>query len=240
MTICISSCGSPETHPLVPESCHQLVLVRTANWETLQGTLETYEKHSDTSWKQIHGPFPVVVGTNGMGWGIGLHGKTAGEGPVKREGDGKSPAGLFRLSYAFGYDPPSEMDELSIEYRQMTANILCIDDTASSSYNCILDKRNVSVPDWTTFEYMRREDDLYRYGIVVEHNPDRVKGGGSCIFIHIWRDASHGTAGCTATSPDNLRRLMEWLSEDEFPLLVQLPDKTYRQVRRSWGLPSLD
>jgi zinc D-Ala-D-Ala dipeptidase len=50
----------------------------------------------------------MVVGRNGLAWGIGVvptdDAQVRSESaPVKREGDGRAPAGIFALSTAFGY-----------------------------------------------------------------------------------------------------------------------------------------
>ena len=46
-------------------------------------------------------PTPVTIGRAGSAWGLGLH--PAQRGPQKREGDGRAPAGVFRIGTAFGY-----------------------------------------------------------------------------------------------------------------------------------------
>src|SRR5437764_13783990 len=87
----------------------QLVLVMTATWEAVAGTLSYYERASiNAPWRSLGSQWPVVVGRNGMGWGRGLHAPQTGEGPIKKEGDGKAPAGVFRLIRAFGYAPATE------------------------------------------------------------------------------------------------------------------------------------
>ena len=46
----------------------------------------------------------AVLGEKGMAWGIGLHPEVR-EKPQKAEGDMRSPAGVFSLGAAYGYDP---------------------------------------------------------------------------------------------------------------------------------------
>jgi len=58
---------------------------------------------------------------------------------------------------------------------------------------------------------------------VVNHNPNQIKNGGSCIFIHIRSGNGKGTAGCTAMNQDNIVTVLKWLKEDKRPLLLQLP-----------------
>ena len=85
----------------IPVSSRQLLLVRASSWWATTGTLQRYERDSGSSWRSVGAGVPVNLGRSGMGWGRGLH-ASAAVGPQKREGDGRSPAGVFRLSRAFG------------------------------------------------------------------------------------------------------------------------------------------
>jgi D-alanyl-D-alanine dipeptidase len=84
---------------------------------------------------------------------------------------------------------------------------------------------------------MRRDDDLYRKGIFIEHNTPASPVSGSCIFFHIWRGPTSATLGCTAMDPANITRLFAWLDPREVPLLVQMPEAEYERYRASWNLP---
>ncbi len=185
---------------------------------------------------------PVVVGRNGLGWGIGLHPSADTEanrdtGPKKREGDGRAPAGIFRLSSAFGYAPPKIAGGIKLPYMQATPSLRCVDDTQSLHYNRIVDSALIN-PDWKSAEEMLRPDVQYRLGIVVDHNTNPViPGRGSCIFIHIWKGSDAGTAGCTAMSQENMERLLRWLDPSANPILIQLPEGTYRKLQTAWDLP---
>src|SRR5271169_3222134 len=76
---------------------HQLLVVTTPNWDEKQGELRLYERASDVSdWISIR-TIPVVIGRAGLAWGIGLHPADTKMMPRKKEGDGKSPAGIFSL-----------------------------------------------------------------------------------------------------------------------------------------------
>ena len=56
-------------------------------------------------------------------------------------------------------------------YLRAYAHIECVDDENSKFYNTLVDTTNIS-PDWGQHENekMRRADDLYRWGILVDHN----------------------------------------------------------------------
>ena len=221
----------------------QAVIVKTANWKAHQGSLQCYERSStNETWKARGESIPIVVGRNGLGWGVGLHPAVDMEthrdgGKEKREGDGRAPAGIFRLSSAFGYAPAKEAGGIKLPYLQATPSLRCVDDTQSLHYNRIVDSALIK-PDWKSAEEMHRPDDQYRMGIVVDHNTNPVVSGrGSCIFIHIWRGADKGTAGCTAMSQENMERLLRWLDPSANPVLIQLPERIYPKLRTAWDLP---
>jgi len=220
----------------------QILVVTTQDWDGVDGTLQVYERpNACKRWKTAGAPIPVVVGKKGLGWGAEVipdAGRRAASGPIKKEGDGKSPAGIFRLSAAFGYAaqrPP----EWKMPYMGITPSVECIDDAQSKFYNRVLDRAAVA-PDWSSSEQMLRPDGLYRWGVMVDHNADPVTtGAGSCIFLHIWLGPGQGTTGCTAMSQELLEALLARLDPARKPLLVQLPRPQYKKLRRHWKLPAL-
>jgi L,D-peptidoglycan transpeptidase YkuD (ErfK/YbiS/YcfS/YnhG family) len=216
----------------------QAIVVKTNGWDSASATLQCYERiHPDGSWTKVGGRISVTTGRSGLAWGTGAHPPASATGPVKREGDGKGPAGIFRLSAAFGYANPDVMPWVRLPYRQATPNLLCIDDTSSVYYNRIVDSSQVK-SDWKSCENMLRQDKQYRLGIVVDHNGNPVvPGNGSCIFMHIWAEPGAGTSGCTAMPEENLKEILRWLDPGALPILVQLPDTVYSRHRKAWRLP---
>ena len=212
----------------------QLIVVTSKNWDDIQGTAQRYERHGQTLQK-FEAPFAVVLGKNGMGWGKGLLDIGQPEGPVKQEGDGKAPAGMFKLGTAFGYEPSAET---RLPYLPLTPTIECVDDSQSTRYNKLVDGAVVD-KDWSSSERMRRSDELYRQGIVIQHNTPATPAAGSCIFFHIWRGPTAPTRGCTAMDPADIARLFDWLDPSKSPVLVQLPEVQYEQMRERWKLPEL-
>jgi L,D-peptidoglycan transpeptidase YkuD (ErfK/YbiS/YcfS/YnhG family) len=140
---------------------------------------------------------------------------------------------MFRLGTAFGHEQTAET---RLPYLALTPTIECVDDSQSNRYNQLVDGSTIA-RDWNSSERMRRKDDLYRQGIVIEHNTPASPAAGSCIFFHIWRDATMPTRGCTAMDPANIARLLSWLDPRQSPLLVQLPEAEYERLREHWQLP---
>lgn len=210
----------------------QLIVVTSKGWDDIQGTAQRYERHGQT-FQKFEAPFAVVLGKNGMGWGKGQLNPGRPEGPIKKEGDGKAPAGMFSLGTAFGYEPSANT---RLPYLALTATIECVDDSQSARYNELVDS-SVIARDWNSSERMRRSDDLYRQGIFIRHNTLATPAAGSCIFFHIWRGPTSPTLGCTAMDPADISRLFNWLEPRQSPLLVQMPETEYEHFRESWNLP---
>ena len=157
-------------------------------------------------------------------------------GPVKHEGDGKSPAGVFALSSAFGLE--EKVAGMKLPYQHLTAAIECVDDVKSEHYNTILDRDHAGKVDWDSSEKMRGVGECYRLGVVVEHNTDpREAGGGSCVFLHIWKTPTTPTSGCTAMERKQMEKLAPWLDPAKHPALAQLPEAEYKQLQKDWQLP---
>lgn len=213
----------------------QVVLVTTPGWDSVRGTLRRFERRgAGASWTQVGKDFEVVVGRSGLGWGEGLS-ETKGDGPSKREGDGRAPAGVFTLTRAFGF--AGDAAWLRLPYTPLTSGVECVDDTASAYYNRVVDRAGVKAADWNSSERMR-EVEGYRWGVVVAHNARAVPGQGSCIFLHVWAGPQKGTAGCTAMEQPDLETLLRWLDSKKRPLLVQLPESEYTRLRPVWKLPA--
>ncbi|CAI8729169.1 L,D-transpeptidase family protein [Pseudomonas sp. IT-P218] len=210
----------------------QLIVVTSNNWNAIQGIAQRYERRGST-FEKVEAPFAVVLGKHGMGWGKGLLDTRQLQGPVKQEGDGKAPAGMFKLGSAFGYDASADT---RLPYLALTSTIECVDDSQSTRYNELVDGATIT-KDWNSAERMRRKDDLYRQGIFIEHNTPASPAAGSCIFFHIWRGPTAPTRGCTAMDPTDIARLLSWLDPRQAPLLVQLPEAQYEQLRERWHLP---
>jgi D-alanyl-D-alanine dipeptidase len=223
---------------LATNESRQLILVTTGGWDAVDGEVMLYDRDSiNDNWKAVGEKIPIVVGRNGMAWGKGLHGGAIGEGPVKQEGDGCSPAGIFSLGPAFGYVTREQAGELMLPYVQAVGTLGCVDDPQSAHYNRIIDRAGVENPDWKSSERMLRDDDQYRWGVVVDQNAKCEPGCGSCVFLHVWEAPGKGTAGCTAMNPSSMEYLLRWLDAKKRPLLVQLPRAEFERLREAWGLP---
>ena len=209
----------------IPSSSRQLLVVTTNSWSASNGILQRYEKQAG-EWHKVGRQIAVKVGKNGLAWGRGLHTLPKRTKRIKAEGDGRAPAGIFRLSYAFGDKALS----LDYPYHRMTRHHHCVDDSRSQYYNRVIDSRKVH-EDYQSFEHMKFPSGLYSYGLFVDHNPSHIPRAGSCIFMHIKKSNGKPTVGCTAMSKPEILRVLKWLDKSKKPLLIQAPK---REMKKLW------
>ena len=236
----LSNAQDKNSLPISP-STNQLIVVITESFETSDAVLFLFEReNSKTKWNKISDEFPVIVGKNGIGWGKGLQNIDYKSDPVKVEGDGKSPAGVFNLSVAFGFSPKEKLEELKMPYIHVTDLTECIDDINSKFYNNIVYNNQVDTIDWNSSEKMHRADPWYRFGVVIDQNSTPItKGSGSCIFLHNWSGPTDSTVGCTAMASAEMKKIVFWLDSSKNPVLVQFPKQRYIELKSSWKLPEL-
>lgn len=229
--------------PRVPNSeSLQAVIVTTKDWSSVQGSAQLFERKTPKAkWKIVGKSFPVVIGKNGFALGVEMpdkRDKTDMVEPYKHEGDGKSPIGIFPLTSAFGTIEKPEYVKLS--YTRLEEFTECVDDEKSSFYNKIVNRMQVGNFDWKSSEKMLEVGAQYDLGVFVAYNSFPVrKGSGSCIFLHVWKDESSGTLGCTAMSKENIETVLRWLDAKKNPVLAQAPAEYYESYRQYWTMPKL-
>jgi D-alanyl-D-alanine dipeptidase len=217
----------------------QMVVVTTSNWTSSEGVLRRFER-MERGWQQTGPSIPVVVGRAGLGWGRGMN-PASSSGPQKMGGDGRSPAGVFRLTYAFGYAPADEVPEIRLPYMQCTESVECVEDTNSAYFNIIVDRHAAAKVDWKSAEKMRKRDDEYKLGVFVAHNSAPAEpGAGGCVFLCVWKGAGKPSGGSTEMSIGGVESLLGWLDPRGNPVLVQLPQEEYTRRQAQWVLPAIE
>lgn len=212
----------------------QAVVVTTDDRTATIGDARLYERQDlKSKWRAVGKEFDVVVGRTGLAWAQDSAPESANE--FKKEGDGKSPAGMFPLTFAFG---KAESVTLKLSYRKIDDQTHCVDDVNSNHYNKIVGSLQVGIFDWKSSEKMSEITPEYDLGVFVAYNSyPVVKGNGSCIFLHIWKDADTPTSGCTAMGREDMERVISWLDPKKNPYLVQMPEAEYKTYKKSWNLP---
>lgn len=230
---------SVQAKSVIGNQHQQLLLMISNDWQAIQGKLYQYEKKQD-KWQLVKGSTSVTLGRTGLAWGLGLHDKQAGQ--YKKEGDGKAPAGIFTLGDAFGYLPALVT---GLTYQAMSKNDYCIDVNGSAYYNQIISSKQFGEDAIKgSSEPMRRDihlnnDQVYKKGLIINHNSENISGEGSCIFMHVWRSIDKPTAGCTAMEEIHITTILQWLDKSKQPIYVALPKAEYLKLKTDWGLPTV-
>lgn len=197
--------------PFLLFSSQQIILVVADDFNTSKAQLEYFENNKSID------TFEVNIGRNGLGIGLGEVELSRNENePIKQEGDGKAPVGVFKLTNIFGYNKSSNF---SLPYLYASKTLICVDHSDSNFYNKIIEMDSEE----KSFEYMRRDDNQYEIGITVEHNKYAKPYAGSCIFLHVQKDANSPTSGCTSMKLSDIKKIASWLDKNKNPILIQIP-----------------
>jgi L,D-peptidoglycan transpeptidase YkuD (ErfK/YbiS/YcfS/YnhG family) len=221
----------------LPKHCTQCVVGTAKDWNSSHVTLQLYQK-SGNSWQKVGAPWSGRLGKNGLVWGLGLHPNPA-KAPTKREGDGRTPAGVFAIGGAWGSDA-SIRKHPRLFYRQVTSRDLWVEDPASPSYNRHVLLTHEPATPWEKQQQMKQNDPAHQVKLFIAHNapPKVVKGAGSSIFFHIWRNGGGSpSAGCTTMEEAKLRAMIAAIDPTRHPLYIILPSAEFQQYRQRWSLP---
>jgi len=122
----------------------------------------------------------------------------------KREGDGSTPRGNFRLRQLWWRADKHPRPTTSLPVQRITSNDGWCENPADRRYN-----RPIKVPADADADRLARKDNLYDFIIEIDHNTrPRVAGRGSAVFIHAARQGFTPTAGCVALEINSLRRIL--------------------------------
>jgi L,D-peptidoglycan transpeptidase YkuD (ErfK/YbiS/YcfS/YnhG family) len=218
------------------EDIRQLIVSIAPDWSASQGKLQRYERGPGGPWQPVGATVPVLYGKNGLAWGRGIHG-TGEPGLAKREGDGRSPAGVFVIGTIYGNEArlPDGADFL---FRQVTDYDAWPDDPKNPFYNRHVIVDEARPPAWFASQRMRTGDPAYRWRVEIRHNADPIEpGAGSATFFHVRRGETRRTSGCTTMAEPALRDLVVWLRVPAKPHYVLLPRAAYERLAPVWGLP---
>jgi len=125
----------------------------------------------------------------------------------KREGDGATPVGRWRLVAVLYRPDRGRRPPTRLPVRPIRPDDGWCDAPTDRNYN-----RHVRHPYPASAERLWREDGLYDLVVVLDHNArPRVRGAGSAVFMHLARPGYQPTEGCIALSREHLLRLLQRL-----------------------------
>jgi L,D-peptidoglycan transpeptidase YkuD (ErfK/YbiS/YcfS/YnhG family) len=185
-------------------SATQLITVVARTRASTQGSLRLWTKRAGC-WRQSAGPWMAWLGQRGTS-------------PAKREGDRRTPTGIFgflRTMYGIAPSP-----EVRYGYRRVVCGDWWVEDPASSSYNRFRHVRCGSTPPFRTkSEDLSRSPTAYRHFAVIAYNRSPVvPGRGSGIFFHV--STGRPTLGCVSLPLPRLVATLRWLRPSAGPLIA--------------------
>jgi L,D-peptidoglycan transpeptidase YkuD (ErfK/YbiS/YcfS/YnhG family) len=122
----------------------------------------------------------------------------------KREGDGATPRGTFRLKRLWWRAARHPRPATMLPAQRIAPDDGWCEDPSDRHYN-----QRIKVPPNSKADRLAREDNLYDFIVELDHNTrPRVAGRGSAVFIHVARPSFAPTAGCIALNIFAFRRLL--------------------------------
>jgi D-alanyl-D-alanine dipeptidase len=194
----------------------QAIVVKAASAVSADAEMHLYERRGG-GWARAAGPWPALVGRNGVG--------------KAREGDGKSPSGAFLLGAAFGRLRKPEGS--AWPYRELDGRDRWVEEAGSPFYNRWVRGPRAACGGAEEL----REIMQYTHALAVRYNDACEPGRGSAILLHPWRRPDEGTQGCTAVSEENAAALLRWLEYGKRPVLAQgTEEELPRLMGEDWGM----
>ncbi len=227
----------------MPADCEQAIIGMAKGWDNSHVVLSLVEKNSKGQWVRVLGPYAGRLGKNGLVWGLGLH-QNPKNARTKKEGDGRSPAGIFRVGGLWTTTNTPVKRHRSIPEVRVTAADLWVSDVSQPKlYNRYIRLPHAARTPWEIKERMRLNDYPHSIKMLICHNTEEtpgrpVVGAGSSIFFHIWRRSGQSaTLGCTTMDEKVLRAFIAYLNPKKKPVYILLTNKEYMKYRKDWRLP---
>jgi L,D-peptidoglycan transpeptidase YkuD (ErfK/YbiS/YcfS/YnhG family) len=142
----------------------------------------------------------LIAGSQALPVALGRSGIKAN----KREGDGATPRGAFRLMRLWWRAERHPRPATLLPVRRIKPDDGWCEDPTNRQYN-----RPTKLPPDSKADRLARADALYDFIVELNHNTrPRIAGRGSAVFIHAVRPGFKPTAGCVALELNSLRRLL--------------------------------
>lgn len=190
--------------PAVLADAKRLVLVIADTMNSTAATLQLFERTAPRSpWRAAADAEPALLGRSGLAWSHFHRDLRRGSEPIKVEGDKRAPAGIYTIGRTFGTVPSSRPGHLHVK-----DDMVCVDDPSSPAYNTITSRAQIGPK--VHGENMSRALPMYRRGLLVDYPTDAKARAGSCIFIHVWKSPTVGTAGCVSMPEARVEALQDF------------------------------
>jgi L,D-peptidoglycan transpeptidase YkuD (ErfK/YbiS/YcfS/YnhG family) len=187
-----------------PASAQQLLTVEAKVARTTYASLRTWQR-VEGCWVAAAGPYPTRLGRNGLS-------------ANRREGDGTTPTGTFRIGPTMYGNEPNP--GVRFAYRRVRCGDWWDEDPRSPTYNTFQHVRCGTKPRFAgASEGMWQQPRAYPFLAVIEYNTHPVvPGRGSGIFLHA--QTGGPTIGCVSLRKDQLRAVLRWLRPASKPVIA--------------------
>ncbi len=187
-----------------PPGARQLVTVEAKVAKTTHAELRTWRR-AGGCWVAAAGPYAARLGRNGLS-------------ANRREGDGTTPTGLFRIGRTMYGNEPNP--GVRFAYRRLRCGDWWDEDPSSPTYNSFQHVPCGTQPPFGgASEGMWQQPRPYPFLAVIEYNMRPVvPGRGSGIFLHA--QTGGPTIGCVSLRRDELRAVLRWLRPGARPMIA--------------------
>ena len=199
------NCHGIASRILVPESSLQLVTAIVPDHRATSASLQAWERPPGGCFSRLGPPLAAFVGAGGTS-------------TAKREGDGTTPAGIFRLgARIFELGSPLPGAERS---QGIGCGSWWDEDPSSPTYNRFVQLACGAHPSFGgASEALWLDTAPYQHFVQVRYNAGPiVPGWGSAIFLH--DGTGTPTAGCVSLPPGQLELVLSWLDPGKRPLIA--------------------
>lgn len=182
---------------------------------TFGGTAAENDSEADvvTDWKKIVS-CRAYIGKNGL--------------DKKKEGDRKTPVGIFNISMAFGRK--KSPGTAGISYTKL--NRYHYWSSEKDTYNQFVDVRTLN-REKMNGEHLISYDPWYNYALALDYNKECTYKKGAAIFLHCVGGGRTYTMGCIAVSEKNMKTIVRSTTEHTkiciFPSGAKASAKTDKQ-----------
>ena len=174
-----------------------------------------HEKNSAGSWEQIM-TTPGFIGKKGL--------------EKTREGDSKTPVGIFHFNKAFGIE---KNPGCAFDYVKVDENFYWSGD-ANYKYNQLVDIRDYKNLNKADSEHLIEINPGYKYALNISYNEEGIAGKGSAIFLHCFGTLKTYTDGGVTIPEDKMLFVMKNVKKDcvvVIDYLKNLSPETYAGLK---------
>lgn len=175
-----------------------MITVEAATSRSVTAVVRVWQRDAAGRFVQVMAPVVAWVGVHGVG--------------TTHEGAGRTPAGVFTLTRAFGNEPDNGT---RLPYTHVGPDDWWDENPSSREYNEMVVS---AVSPGGDSENLYDAGHAYAHAVVINYNTDPVvPGAGSGFFLHVSFGAP--TQGCVAVPEGYLNQLMRWLDPSQHPVM---------------------